>query len=199
MKLRKSHLLLLCLCLSMVMLTGCTATWITALGAAIPGISALITAIATFVAALAGKTVSASVAAAIKKYTADALAELQNLASIISAVAGAVTQDTIGKISVALNAVLTNLQGILTSANITDSATLSKLSMLIGLGVAAVQAALALIPLIAVKNTAPLSTAELTVLDHHMKGFKAEYHVIQSTLTGQVDVDAALAEMPKSI
>ena len=195
MKLRRTHLLLLCLCLCVVCLTGCTSTWITAVGAALPTLSALVTAIATFIAALAGKTVAQNVSDAIAKITADVQAQITNVQAIIAAYKASPDPTLLGEIKTVLNAVLANLSSILTDFSIVDSSTVSKLAQLVGLGVAAVQAILALVPLLSPAKTATLTEDEAKTLELHHSAFKATYNHIRTTVTGETDVDAALATL----
>lgn len=199
MKLRRTHLLLLCLCLCVVCLTGCTSTWITAVGAALPTLSALVTAIATFIAALAGKTVAQNVSDAIAKITADVQAQITNVQAIIAAYKATPNPTLLGEISAVLNAILANLASILTGFSIVDSSTVARLAQLVGLGVAAVQAILALVPLLVpgpgVGGIPELSEAQKKTLGLHQSAFKATYNTIRTAPSGSVEVDAALATL----
>ncbi len=199
MKLRRTHLLLLCLCLCVVCLTGCTSTWITAVGAALPTLSALVTAIATFIAALAGKTVAQNVSDAIAKITADVQAQITNVQAIIAAYKATPNPTLLGEISAVLNAILANLASILTGFSIVDSSTVARLAQLVGLGVAAVLAILALVPLLVpgpgVGGIPELSEAQKKTLGLHQSAFKATYNTIRTAPSGSVEVDAALATL----
>ena len=199
MKLRRTHLLLLCLCLCVVCLTGCTSTWITAVGAALPTLSALVTAIATFIAALAGKTVAQNDSDAIAKITADVQAQITNVQAIIAAYKATPNPTLLGEISAVLNAILANLASILTGFSIVDSSTVARLAQLVGLGVAAVLAILALVPLLVpgpgVGGIPELSEAQKKTLGLHQSAFKATYNTIRTAPSGSVEVDAALATL----
>jgi uncharacterized protein (DUF697 family) len=197
MRLRKSHLLLLCLCLSVVCLTGCTATWLTAVGAALPTLAALVKAISTFIAALSGKTIADNVSAAITKITDAIQAQITNVQALIAAYKASADQTTLGEIKAVLTSIVSNLGSILTGFSITDSSTVSKLAQLVGLGVAAVQAILALVPLLmpAKGTQVELTPVEVIILEAHNKVFKSTYNTIIKTPSGQVFVDEALATL----
>jgi ABC-type multidrug transport system fused ATPase/permease subunit len=193
---RKTLWLFVALCTMVILTTGCTATWISAIGAALPSLSALVTAIATFIAALSGKTVTTAVSNAIAKITADIQTQITNAQTLISAYKNSANQTLVGEISAVLNAIVANLSSILTGANITDAATVGKLAQLVGLGVAAIQAVIALIPLLT-PAAAALTEGEVKTLELHHNAFKSTYNSIRTTPANPPsgDVDAALATL----
>jgi len=185
---------------------GCTASWIGAVSALLPALSAAVSAILSFVLSLSGKTVPPSVTAAIQKIVDDVQAQLQNVSTLITQVqAGGTT--VIGEIGAALNAVLANLSSILSGLSITDSATIQKITEFVGLAVSAVRAILAIVPLAQQKLSESPSEAHLEAFDkatasnikNQHKALQAGYKVIVTTKTASMDVNSALASLPQSL
>lgn len=190
------------------LMSGCTATWIGAISALLPALDAAVVAIVSFVKNLEGKTISASVSAAIQKVVSDIQTQLQNLSSLISA-AQSGGASVISQIGAVLNSILSNLGSILSGLNISDSSTLQKITELVGLAVSAVQAILAIVPLAAAKVDAGMSASESEAFDkattsnvkHIHKGLQEGYHVWVTTDTVNADVNAVLASnaIPRSL
>lgn len=188
---------------------GCTASWIGAINALLPALGTAVEAIAEFIAGLEGKTLSAEFVAGVNKIIADIQTELQNLSTVLASITGTVTETVTQQIETILNAVVTNLGSILSGANITDSATVTKLTQLIGIGVSAVEAILALIPVLLARlqATPAPDEKELGALDqsathnfHHIHdGLKSAYRVIIDNPTDSADVNATLKALPQSL
>lgn len=188
--------------------SGCSAAWLGAVSALLPALEAAVTAAVAFVAALEGKTVSASVTAAIQKIGADIAGEITNVQQLIASYQANASTGTLSQIQAVFQSIVVNLGSILTNAQITDSATTSKLTQLVGLAVAAAQAILGFIPLVSAKLSQPGVTREELEADdkvatQHVKqveeGLKTAYQAFVTEKTGQVDVDAALAKLPQSL
>jgi uncharacterized protein (DUF697 family) len=136
-------------CLAVVsLLTGCTAAWLGAVSAMLPSIVTLVEAIVAFATGLSGKTVSVATLNFIQKVALDIKGEITNAQTLIAAYKNSPDNSTLGSLTAVFNSIVANLGSILSNANITDSATVGKLTQLVGLGVAAVQAVLGLIPLV---------------------------------------------------
>lgn len=189
---------------------GCTATWISAISALLPALGTAIDAIAEFVAALEGKTLSATFVAGVQKVVSDIQTELANLKTILAGVTGTVTASVSAQIQSVLEAIITNLGSILSGADITDSSTVTKLTQLIGIGVSAVQAILALIPVLLARlaATPAPSDEELRQADslasgsikHIHEGLRQAYKTVRDdTPTVSADVNTALQAIPASL
>lgn len=192
-----------CLC------AGCAAAWIGAINALLPALGTAIDAIAEFVLGLEGKTLSATFVAGVQKVISDVQTEIQNLQTILASVTGTVTASVTQQIQAALNAIIANLGSILSGASITDSATVTKLTQLIGIGVSAVQAILALVPILTARlavDPAPTpeelaSTDKLATqsVKHIHDGLKEAYKTVVHTPTESAEVNAALESLPQQL
>ena len=187
--------------------SGCSAAWLGAVSALLPALEAAVSAAVAFVAALEGKTVPATVTATIKKIGDDIAAEIVQVQQLIAAYQSAATTGTLSQIEAVMQAILNNLSSILGAGGIVDSSTVSKLTALIGLAVAAAQSIFALIPLV---GTALTSGASRTVLEAqdkeaaaHIgaahKGLQQAYVIIRDTPTESADVNSALSALPTSL
>lgn len=192
-----------------LMCTGCTAAWIGAIQALLPALSAAVSAILSFVMALEGKTVPASVSNAIQKVVADIQTELKNVSTLVAdvQVGGAAV---ISKIQAGMQSVLSNLGSILSGLSISDDSTIRKVTELVGLAVAAVQSILAIIPLALKVAEAPkgqISNALLESYDHTTannlknthKAMQTTYTAIVTTPTESMDVNTALEALPQQL
>ncbi len=198
--------LVLVLCMT-VLLAGCSTAWI---GQAEEIVAALIPAagnVLTLVAALQGKTVSASDMQMVQTATTQASADLQLVQSLIAAYqkADAAAQPGIlNQIEAAINGVQANLQGLLPALHIKDAATQAKITAVIGLTLSEVQSLTAILPIVkaqtasgpaaamarmtmaapvAARARAPLSASE----------FVSSYNAMLTAKTGNADVDRATA------
>lgn len=189
-----------------LLLSGCSASWIGAVNALLPALQAGVSAILAFVMSLQGKTVPASTTAAIQKIVNDVQTELQNVGTLISQVqAGGTT--VIAQIGTVLNGVLSNLGSILSGLSISDSSTIQKITELVGLAVAAVQAILAIVPLAQQKLAESPSEAHLEAFDkattanikNQHKALQEGYHVVVTTPTDNMDVNTALSSLPQTL
>lgn len=187
--------------------TGCTSAWISAVSALLPSLAAVVNAILSFVMALEGKTVSSSTVAAIQKWQQNIAAELSNLETIIADIKQAATASLVAQFQAGMQAVLSTFSGILSGLDITDTATVSKLTQFVSLGVAAINAILALIPMALQKMQSGASEAELRSYDkvagaatvNANKVMRETYHSIVTDYTDSTDVNSALATLPQNI
>jgi hypothetical protein len=187
-----------------LLLCGC-GNWIGAIQALMPAISAAISAIFSLIGALEGKTIPASVQAFVQKIEADVSTELTNLSTILASISANASQTVLQQIEAAFNVVVTNLTSILSGLNITDSSTIAKISNLVSLAIAAVEAVLVLIPLAMKANT--LTLAELAHADkaatnnikNTHKVLQQTYHTVVTTPTQNADVNLALASLPQQL
>jgi hypothetical protein len=189
-----------------LMLAGCSAAWLGAVSALLPALEAAISAAVAFVVALEGKTVPASVSASIQALGNDIAAQIANVQTLIADYKAAATTGLLSQIQAVFQGILTNLDSILSGFNVTDLSTVSKLTQLVGLAVAAVQAILGLIPLVQAKLASGAPKAELEADDQFAanqvkgfeKGLKEGYVEIVTTPTANADVNVALASLPQS-
>lgn len=191
--------------------TGCTSTWITAVSGLLPAISAIVNAVVAFIAQLEGKTVSADVYAAIEKWQANIASELSNVSTILADIQKAATSGLIAQLQGGMQVVLTEFNSILSGLDITDSDTVAKLTQFVSLGIAAVNAVLALIPAItAVMAKVEAGSLPKSVLAKAdaiggslvkvtLNTVKETYATILSSYTDNAEVNAALDTLPRSI
>ena len=196
------------LMLAVTFASGCSAAFLGAISALIPALEAAISAAVAFVVALEGKTVSASVSATIQAWGTKVQGLISNLQAIITAAAGQSSAGVIAQIQAAMQAILSAITSILPEFNVTDSATVSKFTELLGLAVAAVQAILGFIPLVQAKLATPGITDEQleaedqvakTHINNAHKTLRETYKVIRDEQTASVDVNEALTAMPASL
>ena len=187
---------------------GCAASWLGAISALLPALEAAVSAAISFVMALEGKTVPATVSAAIQKIGSEIAAQISSVQQIIAAASGAATSGVISEIQAVFQAITANLASILTNFQVTDSGTITKLTQLIGLAVAAVQAILGFIPLVQAKLATPgVTNTQLEAEDglaavhinNAHKSLQEAYVVIRDTPTDNTDVNEALRTLPVSL
>lgn len=191
------------------LVTGCTAAWLSAISALLPALATAVDAVAEFVVALEGKTLSSAFVAGVQKVVSDIQTEITNLQTIIASVSGTVTASVTQQIQTVLQAIVANLGSILSGADITDSSTVTKLTQLIGIGVSAVQAILALIPVLLARLTATPAPDEAELhqadqlaagsLKHVHDGLREAYKTVRDTPTTSADVNTALAALPTGL
>ena len=190
-----------------VFCAGCSASWLGAVSALLPALESAIAAALSFVAALNGKTVSASVTASIQKIGEDVKAQIANVQALIADYKNAATTGLLSQIQAVFQGITDNLASILSSFNVTDQASVSKFTALIGLAVAAAQSIVALLPLVAAKLASNESPAQLETEDKLAAasvnsvhdGLKQAYQAIRNTATDSKDVNAALKTLPASL
>jgi len=200
----KKFALVFLLCNAVLFISGC-GSWVGAIQALMPAISAAISAIFSFIAALEGKTIPASVQAFVQKLEADITTELQNVATILSTISTNASATVLQQVEAVFQAIVANLGSILSGLNVSDSSTIAKITSLVGLAVAAVEAVLGLIPL-AMKAEA-LSIAEklhadkaaTTSIKNTHKVLQQTYHEVVTSPTDSVEVNTALAALPQTL
>jgi hypothetical protein len=190
-----------------LLMAGCSAAWLGAVSALLPVLETAVSAAIAFVAALEGKTVPASVSAAIQKIGQDIATQITNVQQLIAVYQNAASTGTLSQIQALFQAIVANLGSILSAFQVTDSTTVSKFTQLVGLCVAAAQAILAIIPLVAVKLASGASRTELEADDKlaaaNVKqveaGLKSAYVAVISESTTNADVNTALSTLPRSL
>lgn len=186
---------------------ACTSAWLSAVSGLLPGIVAVVNAVLAFVTALEGKTVSADVTAAIQKWQANVAAEIQNAQSIIAAYQQNASTGLLSQFQAVMQAIINDLNSILSGLAITDSATVAKITQFVALAVAAANAVLALIPMAIQKLQSGASAEELkhydklgaTAVGNAVKTMKETYVAIVQEKTTNNDVNTALDALPPSI
>jgi hypothetical protein len=203
-------LLALVLCGTM-MWTACSTAWI---GQAEEIVAALIPAAAnvvTLVAALQGKSVSATDMQLIQTAGAQAGADLQLVSSLIAAYqkADAATQPGIlNQIESAINAVQANLQGLLPALHITDTATQTKITAVVGIVLSEVQSLAAILPLVKAGTASEVASGENPQVSQKTRDmghpasvkiplsaseFVASFNATLTAKTGNAELDRATA------
>ena len=184
---------------------GCTAAWIQAYPLFVAAAQAALTAIGAFIGAL---SLSDEQKALVQKIIADVIAQLGNSVSILQAAAGNVTSGVIAEIEAILQAVLPMVQQILQALSINNPTTLGKLTNLVNLAIAAIEAVLALLPTVkvALPRLATMSDDEKEVLDEAVtKQIKAAHKTIRvrykaaQQMTGDPDTDEAIVVMKRAV
>jgi hypothetical protein len=193
--------------MSVFYLTACTAAWLAAINGMLPGIESVVAAIVSFVVALEGKTVSPATVLKIQQWEADVSTQITNAQNIIAQYQAAASTGLLSQLQAVMQGIMTSLNSILTGLNITDSTTVAKITQFLALGVAAVSAVLALIPMAMTKLDSKASNAELlqydklgaNAMNNVTKTMKETYAAIIQEKTSNLDVNAALDSLPKSI
>lgn len=191
----------------MVLCAGCTAAWLGAVSGMLPALETVASAIISFVMALEGKTVPASVSQAIQKIGGDISQEIAQVQQLIAEYKSAASTGLLSQIQAVLQGIVTNLSQILSAANVSDQATVSKLTQMVGLAVAAAQAIIGLIPIVIAKLDSGASASQLEAEDREAavhvenadKSLKEAYKVIVTTPTTNAEVNAALEQLPQSL
>ena len=188
-----------------LLLAGCSANWVGAIQSMWPAIQAAVSAIFAFIGAV--KSVPQSVKDAVTKVEADVTASLQNAGTVLASLTQNATASVTSQFETVMQAIVTNLNSILAGFSVTDPNTVSKVTELVNLAVAAIEAILALVPVLSSKLAEHASEEELKVADkvatttikNTHKVLQSSYHTIVSTPTGEVDVDEALAALPQQL
>lgn len=192
---------------SCLLLAGCTSAWIGAVSGLLPGILGVVDAVVAFVGSLEGKTVSPATYSTIQKWQQNIATEIANAQTIIASIKQQATAGLLTQFQTAMQAVVQQFNSILSGVDVTDSATVAKLTQFLALGVAAVQAVLALVPMAAAKLAAHASDEEMQHYDklaaksteNAVKVMKETYADIVSEHTASADVNAALDALPKKL
>jgi hypothetical protein len=185
-----------------LVLNACSTTWI---GEAEQIVAALVPAaanIVALVAALQGKSISASDLETIQGAGSQAGADLQLLQSLIAAYQKADAAEQPGilnQIQAAINAAQATMGGLLPALHIKDAATEAKITAVVGIVLSEIQSLAAIVPLVdvgaapatvaraagRVKKQPPLTASE----------FVASYNATLTAKTGNADLDRATAGM----
>jgi hypothetical protein len=192
---------------AVLLMAGCTASWLGAVSALLPALEAAVSAAVSFILALEGKTVPAGVTAAVQKIAADIAAQITNVQALIADYKAAASQGVLAQIQAVFQGIVTDLTSILSGFNVTDPSTVSKFTALVGLAVAAVQAIIGLIPLVSVAMSSGASPAVLEAQDKEAtahivnahKSLQQAYKVIRNSATDSTDVNSALQTLPPSL
>ena len=189
----------LVLCMT-ITLAACSTAWIAEAEQVVAVLIPAATNIVTLVAALQGKSVSAGDLKTIQAAGAQAGADLQLIQALIAAYQTAdatAKPGLLNQIQTAIGAVQTNLQGLLPALHIQDTATQTKITAVVGIVLAEVQALAAIVPLVnpnaspammaraaaQTKKQAPLTASE----------FVKSYNATLTAKTGNADLDRATA------
>jgi hypothetical protein len=183
-----------------LMWTACSTAWI---GQAEEIVVALIPAAAnliTLITALQGHGVSAQDLQMIGTASTQAQTDLQLINTLITQyqqAADAQTQASLlAKIQAAITSVQSNLSALLPALHISDAATQSKVTAVIGLILSEVQSLEAIIPLVHSGSTAQASAAlKAGKVKPPLRAgeFRASYNAIMTAKTGKAALDGAAA------
>ena len=203
----KKFLLYFALFNCILFLAGCTATWLSAVSALLPALETAVSAAISFVLALEGKTIPASVVAFIQNIGNDIAAQIANVKTLIADYQASASTGLLSQIQAVFQGISSNLSSILSGFNVTDSATVSKFTALVGLAIAAANAIFGLIPLVtaalashASEETLKAEDKEASVhINNVHKGLQQAYVDIRNTPTGTAVVDTALSTLPTSL
>jgi len=184
---------------------GCSAAWLTAVNGMLPAILAAVEAAVSFVAALEGKTVPVGLTAKFQQWEQNVASLIATAQQIVTQIKSNSTATLLQQFQGVVQSLVGSLGTILADLNVTDNATVAKITGFVQLAVAAASAILALIPMAISKLGAP--AAELKHYDamgasavtNAVKVMKETYVAIVTTPTENADVNAALKELPQSI
>ena len=190
--------LALVLCVTM-MLAACSTEWIgqeEVVAALIPAATNIV----ALVAALEGKSVSATDLQTIQKAGTQAGADLQLIQSLITAyqtAAETAKPGILNQIQTAIGAVQANLQGLLPALHIQDAATQAKITAVVGIVLAEVQSLAAIVPLVS-GNAATLATKSAATARHPRlrltaSEFVKSYNSTLTAKTGNAELDRVTA------
>jgi hypothetical protein len=200
MKFAKAFLTLT-LCATLVF-TACSTAWISEAEQIVAALVPAAANIVGLVAALQGKSVSASDLETIQNAGAQAGADLQLLQSLIAAYQKADSAEQPGilnQIQAAINAAQVTMGNLLPALHIKDAATQAKITAVVGIVLSEIQSLAAIVPLVdagaapaavtmaakQVKKRPPLTASE----------FVASYNATLTAKTGNADLDHATAGM----
>jgi hypothetical protein len=189
----------LVLCMT-ITLAACSTAWIAEAEQVVAVLIPAATNIVTLVAVLQGKSVSAADLKTIQAAGAQAGADLQLIQGLIAAYQTAdatAKPGLLNQIQTAIGAVQANLQGLLPALHVQDTATQTKITAVVGIVLAEVQALAAIVPLVnpnaspammaraaaQTKKQAPLTASE----------FVKSYNATLTAKTGNADLDRATA------
>jgi len=188
-----------------LILSGCSTDWI---GEAEQIVAALIPAasnIVALVAALQGKSVSATDLATIQNVGAQAGADLQLIESLIAAYQKAdeaAKPGILNQIQSAIGAAEGNLQGLMPALHIKDAATQAKVTAVVGLVLAEVESLAAVVPLVQGQGPAAALRAagsrgrlspHSVVVPLTANEFVKSYNATMTAKTGNAALDKATA------
>ncbi len=197
---RAAMVILLCLTIG---LAGCSTAWISQaeqiVAAMIPGAANLL----TLVAALEGKTISATDLQTIQNAGTQAGEDLQLIQSLIAAYekADATAQPGIlNQIESAIVAAQGSLEGLLPALHIKDTATQAKITAVVGILLSEVQSVAAILPVVKTQGLGASDLgADRSQVSHAAHPplsageFVASYNATMTAKTGNVDLDRATA------
>jgi len=200
MKERKLANVLVVMISSILFWTACSTTWISEaeqiVAALIPATANLMTLVAT----LQGKNVSAGDLQTIQNAGTQAEADMQLLASLIAQYqkAEATAQPGIlNQIQVAMVAVQSNLNGLLTSLHIKDAATQAKVSAVVSVLISEVESMAAIVPI--VSGSASPGRMKLEAMQEAKRApltaseFVRSYNATMTAKSGNAALDHATA------
>lgn len=190
--------LALVLCLT-ITLAGCSTSWISEAEEIVAVLIPASSNIVALVAALQGKTISASDLATIQNAGTQAGADLQLIQSLITAYqqADATAQPGIlNQIESAIGAVQGLMQGLLPALHIKDATTQAKIAAVVGIVLSEVQSLGALVPI--VKSQPLVAGAQLPAKSSvkvplSASEFVSSYNSTMSAKTGNADLDRTTA------
>jgi len=183
-------------------LAGCSTNWIAEAEQVVAALIPAAANIIALVAALEGKSVSATDLQTIQNAGTQAGADLQLIQSLITAyqTADATAKPGIlNQIQTAINAVEANLQGLLTGLHIKDAATQTKITAVIGIVLSEVQSLAAIVPLVSAGAMGPTLAAKNAARVGHPRlpltagEFVKSYNATLTAKTGNASLDGATA------
>jgi hypothetical protein len=194
-------MLTLTLCAALIF-TACSTAWISEAEQIVAALVPAAANIVALVAALQGKSISASDLATIQNAGSQAGADLQLLQSLITAYQKADAAEQPGilnQIQAAINAAQSTMGGLLPALHIKDAATEAKITAVVGIVLSEIQSLAAIVPLF----DASAAPARVAMAARQVKKqplltvgeFVASYNAILTAKTGNADLDRAAAGM----
>lgn len=187
------------MCLTVV-LAGCSTSWINEAEEIVAALTPAASNLVALVAAMQGKSVSASDLATIQNAGTQAGADLQLIESLITAYqqADASAQPGIlNQIESAIQATQGLLQGLLPALHIKDAATQAKVTAVVGILLSEVQSLAALVPIVksqgAQANAQAMANAASGKAPLTADQFVSSYNATMAAKTGNAELDRATA------
>lgn len=183
----------------MLVTTSCSAAWIGEAQQIVTTVTTIISSIGAILG-LFGAAVSPTVIGDITQASTDVNAELGTVGTLLTEYQAKPSTGLLSSILNALTVAQTNLTTLLANVQITNAALQTKIGAILTLAINAVKELISLVP-VPTATMAELHAHYNRITDFFnsapLKKLKGDYNTILSTPSGDPDVDAACAKLPK--
>ena len=186
------------------LIVGCgLPTWLADANSILPVAVQSILGILSLVAALSGKTLSASEVTTITNFGTSVQNAIKDIEAMVEDYQQQSSTTLLGEIEAAVTALQSQLTQFLTDVHVTDPSTQAKISAIVNLVLTQIEAWASIIPALKATATATVTPAGVAVtrvpeivplkVPLTKQAFKQAYNAVLNTPTGNADVDAACA------